>query len=457
MLGGLISSMTNSKEMKEAKADNLTTIGVLYKVQHVSSTTKVYISLDDISLITGAGREVHSELYIPPLNGGGSEIENIGGDGLDHINPPIVRYYYYADLYNPIIKSKKTMYNDYESLVYAIEYLEDEFSYHNPNANIKNAVLAYIRGINKNYYTKIISIPNVGIGINYFNIVCGSNNVAYILDLPNSSSTNPDLNYSFIECYNVVGLKIREYFASFLLEDNTFDSSLYGTCSDIYLSKHLKLVNPSTNSADIDLIHLFASMDGIFKKTQEATNIAPFNIVSQNVYRYLVSWAGDLQDSAKKYFSNNNVPPANMNTIFDGNYYFDIYDLYADLDATNMAFNVDLDEELRNISDIVDDYYSGFDSSFSREILFCQKIAYARYESNIFNFDDFKYVVYMMMNLNLDGTQFQDTILIESRIAYYFLYVDDILGFNPGMVTISNRLTMANLFCDYFFNLLTEI
>ena len=448
---------------QEVKADDnpLQEIGVLYKIQHVSSLTKVYISASEIDFYNSIGRTVYVEYGFPPLNPPTGLGDNPNYNPPD--NPPVQTpyYYYYADAMNPILTDWKMLYNDVDSLIFAIEYLEEEFAYYNSNANIKNAVLSYIRGIDIRYFVHIINLPaNLG-QINLQNIICGDPNVMVILGYEYPTGTTYTYEYQFLDSYYLPsnGIKVRDFFVSFLEDATDYNSDYYGVYSSdetTFLSKHLRLINPASNNANIDLLHMFDSMDGNFAGTGQYTPYSPYNVVSENVYRYVVSWAGDLQQATKKYSIAQNQPELlNFSQILNGDFDFDYCDFYADLDAVNMAFGVDLGIDTRSISEIVDDYYSQFDDpTFCREVDFCHKIAYAAFNHDIFDFTDFSYVIRLMMNLNMSGNQLYDPSLPASIVMHYFL--DDInitllpFVYEVNQISTSYRLMMTSYFCNYF-------
>ena len=84
------------------------------------------------------------------------------------------------------------------------------------------------------------------------------------------------------------------------------------------------------------------------------TNL-PYCFINSNYYRYIVSWGGDLQTAAKAlYFSGNTN--FTIYDVFSGNYTFDYCDLYADLDAVNIATDFDFLGSI-SLSSRIDLYY----------------------------------------------------------------------------------------------------
>lgn len=418
LIASVIFSFKTTDYQKVSASNDLEYIGKLYKVTHVDNLKKVYIPYSTINFINNAGRQVYSE---------GSN------------------YYYYADANNPILRSSKDLYNDYESLVYVIEYLEDEFYYYNPNCNVKNAVLSYIRGIDKRYFSSDTYFSNTFVDIYY--LICGNANVDNIIGI--NYQHQPSYQYEFFDSYNHSGIKVTDYFASFIEIESKYNSEVYGSLTGDYLNKHLRLVNPRNNASDIDLLHMFASLDGVFMGTGQSTGQFPFNIVSSNVYRYMISWMGDLQTSLLT-IAKPGIIINSFNDVLYGGYGCDYFDFNADMDAINMAFGVDLGISNKSISEIISEYYSLFnDASFSREKMFCHKIAYAAHNDPVFKFDDFKYVAYLMMDLNYVTGDEIDTYpySTETHIICKFLFVN-----NSYMVTPANRRMMLTCLCNYLIN-----
>ena len=146
--------------------DNLTFIGNLFDVEHVSTEERIYIDDDNYELIKLSNREL-----INDINSGKS--------------------YYIADYNHPIIKDFTPIYNDIYSFIKIISYLENEAKYYLTNSNkeeINNEILSYMRLINKLYDSNI------------WTIVCGRNiKLNEILN---------NIDYG--------GLNLSDYFASFI-------------------------------------------------------------------------------------------------------------------------------------------------------------------------------------------------------------------------------------------------
>lgn len=80
-----------------------------------------------------------------------------------------------------------------------------------------------------------------------------------------------------------------------------YDEGIHGDRSDSLDLNSLKFQDPVYPLGDIDLIHLFASLDGCYDRTNtyglSITDIYPIALFPQYTHD-LVSWAGDLQQAA---------------------------------------------------------------------------------------------------------------------------------------------------------------
>ena len=312
-----------------------TYIGKCFKYEHVDSLTKVYCLGEYYQYALAAGREIYTE-----LSGGlfGNQNDpnvfeeySVDYSLLNQSNPihtgvqsvPLVSYYYYATPSLPKIVGCHDMYNDTSSLIFAIEVLEDEAEYLDI-ADTKNAILSYIRCINVSYTSE------------------NWETVAGVFDdgLINSFAT-----------FTVGGVEINEFFASFV--SNSSYNTDYGLCRNNYLNYNLPFID--CYERETDLIHMFSSIDAVFENTGESTDCFSF-FITETSFRFLSSWAGDLQTAAV-YVSRNNLNNYTFEDILDNtSSSFDYLDFYADVNAINIAGGLDLDD-VNSISSLVTDYF----------------------------------------------------------------------------------------------------
>lgn len=405
-----------------AEPSSVSNIGYFYSTQAVNTQTKVYVILnsDEYNWAIECGRTINQEFYVPLNNDDFYELENTEPDAIDP--PPLIRYFYYATSTSPIITGKRMLSNNLDSLLFVLTYKTNAASAYGIE-NSKNAILGYIRAINANY---------VGDGYGFsdsWTIICG-----------NHQSSLPSVLNGL---YAGGGIKIYEYFASFI-SGNDYNSELYGNCGTYYLSLHYYLVDPLTENACIDLIHMFASLDGVIEGTGEATQsleLTPY--ITKDTYRYLVSWAGDLQTAAKSvWLASSSI--SSFEDVLSGNYGFDYYDYYADLDAVNIGTRVNLGT-CGNISSLLASYYEDLvDEVFEREELFIEKVA----STHVFNCNDTEEAfiditcdmlrLLVFNNIFIDGFEF-----VGDYLKYHLLYN------NLTFTSYQSRCMIETNFLDY--------
>lgn len=213
-------------------------------------------------------------------------------------NAPHYTYYYNTSPGEGKIKKIREIRNDVDSLIYIIDQRQK-------NNQLKpNAVFGYIRSFNSRYSDK------------KWLTVCGSVDKDRIKKLDTDLTTN---------------LLYPSYFGSFLSKDR-IDRNYHKDCVPKWNS--LELINPDDPNPEseeekdygIDLIHRGGVMDGVYKCTH--------SLITDSVYRAVVSWAGDLQTFAQKHNSSIKITE---DILFDQNHEFSHSDLYADLDGFNIV------------------------------------------------------------------------------------------------------------------------
>ena len=199
-------------------------------------------------------------------------------------------YYTYVSYYDDVVSEKYVLKNDIQSVIYLVQVLEDfandyieekRSEMENPpeetdiirNRSITNLILGYIRGINLAYCRN-----------GYFN------GLAWYV-------TAGEVDYDFVDYVNLHDsspFKIRDYFARFVDQAN-YNSDDYGTIT--FTGPTLSLIDPLNNYTEnnkIDLIHMIASIDGVYDFTDNFIIELPGHF-----QRDLSNWAGDLQKFIK--------------------------------------------------------------------------------------------------------------------------------------------------------------
>ena len=354
-------SLFFSKEALPAKADVLspTTIGTFFTYSRVSENTKVIVSGTSKTIAEQAGKTIHMELIpVDPPFGPGI----LGGNLPDEPNLTRVQYYYIATPSDGIVHNKYTLYNTLDSLTIILNQLKADSIFLNQLDN--NKLLGYLRSISTRYVDSSSST------FHPYNIVCGPIDTSFISSINAVTPSN--------------GLRIIDYLASFV-GSSVFNSSFHGLVSSQYLGTCQGLIDPLLGYHFIDLIHEFASIDGIAEDTGETTQSYSY-VGDKNYFRAMVSWGGDLEQVAC-YGSTNTVAEGqtaidylpSFEYILNNPYYRMPWDdFYADIDAINMAKGFHLNGSTCIIDHFLA-YYANLQSEYSR---------YAMFETNVIDMTD---------------------------------------------------------------------
>lgn len=220
--------------------------------------------------------------------------------------------------------------------------------------------------------------------------------------------------------------------------------------------------DPITERAGIDLIHMFASLDGCYNYTlfDFARNQYIPHIYPELVHD-LVSWAGDLQQATNSIQRNINdknskLTQSGLNSmtfagIMNGGYGISEDDLYADMDAVNIA-NYNLNGAGR-LSDAIVDYYSSINVNFGRSYKFRQSVL--KDQNQNWEGDpkqQFRQEVFDMLGLSYQEGRWVDSDEYKSRnpklnLKFKLLEKDGIT------TSHATRQAVAEKFCDYIFSL----
>ena len=402
----------------KATEDQYSYIGDMFTYSHVETTTKVYVSGTLLQYVYEAGRTVYIEPFDPFIPVEGSNIINdenyLEENDCSNNRNPFDRHYYYATTTKPRITGKHSMYNNVESVIYALQQLEADAEYYGDNSP-KNAVLGYIRTINVNYSSTSTTYSD-------WDVIAGGSHTSFIYQM---------------NMLTVGGLELNEFFASFI-GASSYNSSRHKTCRQAYLNNNFKLIaGPSSNCVEIDLIHMFATIDGTANGTEA--------LISANFTKQLSGWAGDMQ-TATREFATGSVPNQSFNVtdfLNDDSSSFPYTDLYADIDALNMFSILNL-STCSNISNIVETYYSSMNSGqVNRFHFFVINLVNMIYGSSNDYSASFVAIVYNYCGLTSNGVN-----IIENDPIDLFKY-SLLETQNGGYVPVVYRQRMASVFSDY--------
>ena len=283
------------------KVTGTTAKGYYAVTEPISRDEKVYVPYNFVCFIKALGKDVYRENN---------------------------KYYYYANKNEGKIVSIKEISNDIDSLIFMVKELEKKaIEFDKPD--FKNHVLGYIRSINRDYDSEKEM---------KYKMVAGETNTGFIGKV-NSDSTH--------------GLKFNEYFGSFI-GYNLYNDSVYGKISEMSRKAELRLIDPVDNVSNIDLIHMFASMDGIYESTKNYVNLG-----RNNQQRDIVSWHGDLQQAIASLQKKGSylIEYLTHYAVFAEDNGASKDDIIADIDAMNIT-KMYIDEVYYTISTALLEYYN---------------------------------------------------------------------------------------------------
>ncbi|MFA7106487.1 MAG: hypothetical protein WC154_04215 [Candidatus Izemoplasmatales bacterium] len=258
-----------------------------------------------------------------------------------------------------------------------------------------------------------------------------------------------------------------------------FNSALHGNAysgwefydgQDYYTGlKQYFLVDPFNYSSNIDLVHMFASLDGIYNNTGNSLSFG------NDHNRDIVSWGGDLQQMADKMrYVNVSLLPTY--TDIGGGYSnvsidfcsFVGYegclapeeDILADIDAMNIAVSY-LDNDINDrVSVAFSSYYNiiNYDDSYfpNRYKMFLHSITNTIELDNPGTTDTekFKHEVYITLDVIPDGTTYENYYLIlgETYVGYGLLR-GSTWPMGGSLPDVELRGYIADLFIEYILDM----
>ena len=411
-----LSQINQEKQLVHATSP-YTTIGTFYTYERISSNCKVIVEYDQIAMLQRAGRTIHSEYVNSPLSS--EEIIPMGGNNeINGGGHQVLQYYYNATPDDGIILSEYELDNSIDSLLIVLEQLAQDAQFLLPNnttKQINNKILGYNRSINSDYTS------------NTYNVVCGSYNSTFINDID-----------TFVPS---TGMKISDYFASFIPQ-NHFNSSLH-TISSTYFSLLDVDLYDDLESKSIDLIHMFASIDGIALDSSASTGAPPYSIMANpNFFRNAVSWGGDLQQACD-YVRSAYTSLTSFTDVLNGSYCFGWEDFLADVDAINIATGFSLaNSNSILITDRVIEYYGSLTLS-SRYSNFKNNLI-ELYDGSGTNEEKFVKTVKHLVAISESNTSEYESANIIVQMKWKYLIVTQ-----STLPTVGCRVSIANLFIGY--------
>lgn len=394
----------------------------------VNKETKVYIDESMVDFIKSTNREVFEEIrttfFIPRK-----------------------KYYYIANEFVEKVVSVRQIYNDVDSLIFMLRQLESE-AIKQDSIHYKNIVLGYIRSINKEYA-----------GDSYFgkwDVVAGAVSLNFINTVDN--------DYSH-------GLRFCDYFGSFIKYE-LYNLDYHPDMLEKYKRRNSELKFIDNNYNSLDLIHMFASIDGIYADTGNSLTCG-----RNNLQRDICSWNGDLQQACK-YLKNNNVnlnansnadtnsdanSEANTNSNADKIKFTDailkneesqcgIEDVISDIDAMNITYTY-INSEENTISNAISAYYSLIDDNKTfRYKMFIDSVIIDE-EDHIDTYsklDRFKHEIYFQFNLKEENNQICDSQNYLPIEPVHAIMKDDYISLNnDGMPSFEIRKFVTSGFIDF--------
>lgn len=338
-----------------------------------SYTAQAYASDNGTIYETNINKDLNVKLY-DDLGGSGSSLMNVYFNEehkeeiqnfTDTVTASDGSYVSCTDNYYGFTYSKTNMFyaiymvSCLEKLAqtYVDEYYQqsdEEVSQKTKNIKIKNCVLGYIRGINIDYINSSVYdadyTANANYGTDRWTLLCGSIDQDFIAYVKNAD-----------------GMKYANYFGSFV-SASKYNEDYYGTIDSVYLESNYSITDPLGSGQTIDLIHMFAAMDGIYTNTGRNDLVCKVATGSTHFVKDIVSWLGDLQTLTNQLVKQGiTINDSNKYTTDMGHADFDELagisekkfppsDLLADIDAYNMTkFFVDCSST--SISDAMIAYY----------------------------------------------------------------------------------------------------
>lgn len=440
---------TKGNSVSAAVIEDLTLLdmGTYQETESVMTRVKVYIDEDMVSFIESTGKTVYTQetrYYI-----------------LGIYIYSTYKYYFYEDKFVDVVVEEMTLYNDVDSLIYMVSKLEDHANnYSGCDNNETNCVLGYIRSFNRFYDESYTDwLPYVT--LREWDALAGTINQGFI---------------DYVDAQDGYGIEFNEFFVQYV-SSSDFNADRHTGIPSTYIDRNYKMADPFNSTGEIDVIHMFASMDGIYNQTGASLTF------ENNDQKDILSWAGDLQHLVRDvmgYLDNNptmDVSDLPIYTDLGGGYgnvsidfcdfiglsscRFPESDLLADIDAMNIATTF-IDNDLNPVSNSLSAYYNiiSYDDSYypNRYKMFQYESVLnelASMNTGTYDTEKFRQEVYILLNVEKTGTNSYDDLydLLGMTRVQYGLLRGNVVPLGGDMPPLDIRVYVANLFIEYIIDM----
>ncbi len=338
-------------------------------------------------------------------------------------------FYYTYDSTHPLINCIVPLNNDINSVSYALFVLERESRMTNTlsNNDLNNITLGYLRSFRKDYSgDEGTSTETKEMG---WRVLAG-------LSEPVQNS------WSLIEAKRAYHDSVRDFFARYAENDRYYSKKHGNTNASVGWKNSISALPDPCGDGDIDIIHLFASIDGALKYTYfQSTDEAGRLFFPGNMNHDILGWGGDLQSCMQ----NEILFQINTYNTFDAilekeGSPFSISDLLADIDAFNIAKRCD---DGLTLQAAFIDYYDSIQADHSKRYRdFVDNVVMEKtYDSwNGTKEELFRMEVHMMLAQKYTSNGYEDVYNDSSRKIVYHLI-------KTG--SYEQRFKLAELFSSY--------
>lgn len=230
---------------------------------------------------------------------------------------------YEATEERPIINSIQPLKNDYDSVIFALRQLESKvrsLSIFDKN-NVNNITLGYLRSMNINYSDEPDESSEAS-GIAWRLLTGLQEPIGHL--------------WNYIENRYAYHESVRNFFARYVDSEHYNSRDHWSIPSSVSSWGDLDDPIHSSDKGTIDLIHMFATIDGSLEYTNyDSTNTAGVFLGNNNVNKDLLGWGGNLQTIADL-----DVTKPEYDTfakVLSSSRYFSLSNLLADMDGFCIA------------------------------------------------------------------------------------------------------------------------
>lgn len=385
-------------------------------------------------------------------------VDDLSAEALSKVGYPIEvtnengvkRYSYLASAGTPMIKGASVVgKDDCGSLIGRIARLEGDAIVNDilgmPDpipSSVDNLVLAYLRSFNRNYVCGLDSLTDdASFDLNQWLKNIGKE---FVKGVSWSAISGP-VNAVYTKAQDLViheWQPIYKYFSHYV--ESKYWSDTYHCSYDKAPdgSDSWTFKDPVGHSSGIDLIHMFASIDGGYKYTSALNPILKQYFGDQ--LGDLSSWAGDLQSTVCEYFYDFDIDLTDPIKILRRGSSED--DLLADMDAVNITH--DYLTGVGFLHDAVESYYSKTKTMHKRCWDFVKNVCGSR------DLVKFKDKVYSYLGVEYRNGEWFDAWDYTLTNSYKYLIIKakfSAKGINDKRCvdTAAKRGKVANAFIDY--------